>query len=149
MNALPVRQMKSIFALLLLPAALLLLPAALHADLKWARTEQTLAYAPGQKEVKVEFFCKNTGKSPVKFTDIRGDCVCCTSAHATKKVIAPGESGSVVMRVDFRGKTLPLTKSVNVTTDDGNIEVLLLKITTHGGKEIPISKWRAESAEQK
>jgi hypothetical protein len=134
--------MKSLFALLLLPAAL-------HAELKWARTEQTLAYVPGQKEVRVEFPCKNTGKSPVKFTDIRGGCVCCTSAHATKKVLAPGESGSVVMRVDFRGKTLPLAKGVNVSTDDGNIEVLLLKISTPGGKEIPISKWRAESPVQK
>lgn len=129
--------------------ALLLLPAALHADLKWARTEQTLAYVPGQKEVKVEFSCKNTGKSPVKFSDIRGACVCCTSAHATKKVLAPGESGTVVLRVDFRGKTLPLTKGVTVTTDDGEIEILLLKITTPDGKEIPISKWRAESAARK
>ena len=125
--------MKSLFPLLFLPAAL-------HAELKWAQTEQTLAYVPGQKEVKVEFLCKNVGKVPVTFSDVRGSCVCCTSAHATRKILAPGEKGSVMMRMDFRGKTLPLAKAVSVTTDDGKIAALVVKVTTEGGKEIPIPK---------
>ena len=59
----------------------LFLPAALHAELKWERTSQRIAWKPGQKESNIEFAYSNAGKSPLKITDVRGACVCCTSAR--------------------------------------------------------------------
>lgn len=118
----------------------LLLPAALHAELKWERTSQRIAWKPGQKEASTEFAYTNTGKSPVKITDVRGACVCCTSAHATKLRLAPGESGVVKVRVDFQGKTLPMTKPVTISTDDGKITALMVEVTTPGSQPVTIPR---------
>jgi hypothetical protein len=116
------------------------LPASLHAALKWERTSQRVAWKPGQAETTVEFHYKNASKAPQKITQLKGACVCCTSARATKKDLAPGESGIVRMRVDFRGKTLPMAKAVTVTTDDGQTIALVLEVTTPEGKPVVIPR---------
>ncbi len=109
-------------------ALLFLAPSAFAAGLKWDRTTQRIAARQEDKSVKVEFACRNAGKSPVRIESVRGVCVCCTAAHATKKKLAPGEGAAVVVKVDFEKKPLPLSKVVTVKTDDGETVALIVEI---------------------
>ena len=110
--------------------ALVLLTSSAFADgLKWERTTQRIEARQEDRFVKVEFSFRNTGKVPVRIESVRGVCVCCTAAFATKKKLAPGESGAVVVRVDFEKKPLPLMKPVTVKTDDGQTTVLMVEVS--------------------
>ena len=109
--------------------ALLLLAQTAFADgLKWEHTTQRIEARQEDKSVKTEFSYRNTGKSPVRIESVRGVCVCCTAAYATKKKLAPGESGAVIVKVDFEKKPLPLVKAVTVKTDDGQTTVLIVEV---------------------
>ncbi|MEO6788085.1 MAG: DUF1573 domain-containing protein [Chthoniobacteraceae bacterium] len=109
-------------------ALLLLAQSAFGAGLKWEGTTQRITANPGQKEIRTQFSYRNAGKAPVRIESVRGVCVCCTSAYATKKKLAPGESGAVVVRVDFEKKPLPLVKVVTVKTDDGETVALIVEV---------------------
>ena len=109
-------------------ALLLLAQSAFAAELKWERTTKRIEARAEEKFVKTEFTYRNTGKSPVRIESVRGVCVCCTAAYATKKKLAPGESGSVVVKVDFEKKPLPLVKVVTVKTDDGETVALIVEV---------------------
>jgi hypothetical protein len=122
-------------------AATLLLPASLHAALKWERTSQIIEWKPGQTDVTVDFGYKNAAKVPQKIVQLKGACVCCTSASASKKNLAPGESGTIHMRVDLSGKTLPTAKAITVTTDDGEIISLVLQVRTPNNEPVKIPLW--------
>ena len=79
--------------------ALLLLAQPAFADgLKWDATTQRIEVGASEKSVRREFPYRNTGKTPVRIGSVRGVCVCCTAAYATKKKLAPGESDAVVER---------------------------------------------------
>jgi hypothetical protein len=125
----------------LLALAALLIPASLHAELKWERTIQQVEWQPGQRDVVVQFPYKNTSKTPQKITQLKGACTCCTSASASKKNLAPGESGFIRMRVDLSGKTLPTAKALTVTTDDGKIASLVLQVRTPHDEPVKIPLW--------
>ncbi len=116
--------MKSIIALLILAQP------AFAGGLKWERTTKRIEARQEDRAVKTEFTCRNTGKTPIHIESVRGVCVCCTAAYATKKKLAPGESGSVVVRVDFEKKPLPLVKPVTVKTDDGETVVLIVEVVS-------------------
>ena len=109
-------------------ALLLLAQSAFGAGLKWELTTKRIEARAEEKFVKTEFSYRNTGKVPVRIESVRGVCVCCTSAYATKKKLAPGESGVVVVRVDFEKKPLPLVKVVSVKTDDGETVALIVEV---------------------
>ena len=109
-------------------AFLLLVQSVLAGGLKWEGTTQRIEVEPAEKSVRREFPYRNTGKTPVRIESVRGVCVCCTAAYATKKKLAPGESGAVVVRVDFEKKPLPLMKPVTVKTDDGQTTVLMVEV---------------------
>jgi hypothetical protein len=107
----------------------LLLASSAFADgLKWEGTTQRIEVRPGEQAIHTQFPYRNAGKSPVRIESVRGVCVCCTSAYATKKKLSPGESGAVVVRVDFEKKPLPLVKPVTVKTDDGQTTVLIVEV---------------------
>ena len=108
--------------------SLLLLQSAFADGLKWERTTKRIEARVEERVVKTEFTYRNTGTVPVRIESVRGVCVCCTSAYATKKKLAPGESGAVVVRVDFEKKPLPLTKVVTVKTDDGETVALIVEV---------------------
>lgn len=107
---------------------LLFASSAFAAGLKWEGTTKRIEARQEDKFVKTEFAYRNTGKSPVRIESVRGVCVCCTAAHATKKKLAPGESGVVVVKVDFEKKPLPLVKAVTVKTDDGESVALVVEV---------------------
>ena len=109
-------------------ALILLAQTAFGAGLKWERTTKRIEARVEDRVVKTEFTYRNTGTVPVRIESVRGVCVCCTSAYATKKKLAPGESGAVVVRVDFEKKPLPLTKVVTVKTDDGETVALIVEV---------------------
>ena len=109
-------------------ALLLLAQSAFGAGLKWERTTKRIEARAEERVVKTEFSYRNTSKVPVRIESVRGVCVCCTSAYATKKTLAPGESGAVVVRVDFEKKPLPLVKVVTVKTDDGETVALIVEV---------------------
>lgn len=109
--------------------AFLLLASTAFADgLKWERTTQRIEARQEDRFVKTEFSYRNISKVPVQIESVRGVCVCCTAAYATKKKLAPGERGAVVVRVDFEKKPLPLIKPVTVKTDDGQTTVLIVEV---------------------
>ena len=108
--------------------SLLLLQTAFADGLKWERTTKRIEARVEDRVVKTEFTYRNTGTVPVRIESVRGVCVCCTSAYATKKKLAPGESGVVVVRVDFEKKPLPLVKVVSVKTDDGETVALIVEV---------------------
>ena len=114
-----------VFALLLI-----FIQTTFAGGLKWESTTQRLEAHPGQREIRAEFPHRNTGKTPVRFESVRGACVCCTSATATKKLLGPGESGAVVVKVDLERKRFPLVKPVTVKTDDGQMTVLMVEIVS-------------------
>ncbi len=101
---------------------------AFGAGLKWEGTTKRIVARAEDRVVKTEFTYRNAGKAPVRIESVRGVCVCCTSAYATKKKLAPGESGTVVVRVDFEKKPLPLVKVVSVKTDDGETVALIVEV---------------------
>ena len=109
--------------------AFLLLASSAFADgLKWDATTQRIEVGANEKSVRREFPYRNAGKTPVRIESVRGVCVCCTAAYATKKKLAPGESGAVIVKVDFEKKPLPLMKAVTVKTDDGQTTVLMVEV---------------------
>jgi hypothetical protein len=107
---------------------LLLAQSAVGAGLKWEATTRRFEARAGERSVRAEFPFRNTGKTPVRIESVRGACVCCTAASATKKLLAPGESGAVVVKVDLERKRLPLVKPVTVKTEDGQMTVLMVEI---------------------
>jgi molybdenum cofactor biosynthesis enzyme len=109
-------------------ACLLLAQTAFADGLKWEATMHHIEVRPGEQEIRTQFPYRNAGKTPVRIESVRGVCVCCTAAYATKKKLAPGESGAVVVRVDFEKKPLPLVKPVTVKTDDGRTTVLVVEV---------------------
>ena len=109
-------------------ALLLLAQTAFGAGLKWEGTTKRIEVGAAEKEIHTQFSYRNTGKASVRIESVRGACVCCTAAYATRKKLAPGESGAVVVRVDFEKKPLPLVKVVNVKTDDGETVALIVEV---------------------
>ena len=109
-------------------ALILLAQSAFGAGLKWERTTKRIEARAEERVVKTEFSYRNTSKVPVRIESVRGACVCCTSAYATKKKLAPGESGAVVVRVDFEKKPLPIVKVVTVKTDEGETVALIVEV---------------------
>lgn len=120
---------------------LLAFAAAAHAELKWEATSHHFVYAPGKRVMKHEFAYTNAGRTTVRVTGIKSGCACCTAAHATIKVVAPGVTGKIVMRVDVGGRDIPLAKPVIVTTDDGMSTPLVIHVDTADGKPVKVPRW--------
>lgn len=109
-------------------AFLLLAQSALGSGLKWEATTRHVEARPGDRSVRAEFPYRNPGKTTVRIESTRGACVCCTSAKATRKVLAPGETGVVVVSVGLEKKRFPMVKPVTVKTDDGQTTVLMVEV---------------------
>jgi hypothetical protein len=103
--------------------------SAFAGGLKWEATTRHLEAGPGDRSVRAEFPYRNSGKTQLRIESVRGACVCCTAASATKKVLAPGESGMVVVTVGIENKRFPLLKPVTVKTDDGQTSVLMVEVS--------------------
>jgi hypothetical protein len=106
----------------------LLAHSAHGVGLKWETTTQRFEASPRERSVRGEFSYHNAGKTEIRIESVRGACVCCTAAHATKKQVPPGDGGVVVVKVDLEAKKLPLVKLVMVRTDDGQMTILTVEV---------------------
>jgi hypothetical protein len=120
---------------------LALLSAAAHAELKWDTSRQQFEYEPGKPVFRAQFGFVNKGKSTARITSVKSGCTCCTSAKADKTVFAPGERGAIAVKVDLRGKQVPIMKPVIVGTDDGKFATLLIEVSPKDGVARNVPKW--------
>lgn len=65
------------------------------------------------------FNFKNTGTQPLKVSQAQPSCGC-TAPHWTREEIAPGESGSVTVQFDSKGRPGQQNKSVRLITNTKN-----------------------------
>jgi hypothetical protein len=131
----------SMRAMKIAAALLALLTVSAQAELKWESPQQRFTYEPGKPDFRGEFAFVNKGKTPVRITKIKSGCTCCTSAKAKKMTIAPGERGVIAVKVDVRGKEVPIAKPVLVETDDGKIVSLIVHVDTKDGKSRMVPRW--------
>lgn len=79
------------------------------------------------EEVRHAFQVSNAGEAALEIADIQADCGCTTVDY--DKVIAPGETGRIVAKVDTHGYGgRQLARQVRVTTNDpkhGRIDLIL------------------------
>mgnify|MGYP006428723071 CR=1 FL=1 len=66
--------------------------------------------------VEHEFTFKNTGEAPLVISNARASCGC-TVPSWTKESIKPGESGSMLVKFNSRGKKNQQNKMVRVTAN--------------------------------
>ena len=122
-------------------AILAFLGISAQAELKWETSRQHFTYEPGKPVFRAQFDFINKSKSTARITSVKSGCTCCTSAKIDKMVFAPGERGAVAVKVDVRGKQVPLIKPVVVTTEDGKVATLLVEVTTADGSSKTVPKW--------
>jgi hypothetical protein len=86
----------------------------------------------GSKRVHT-FAVTNTSRELLRILSIRIPCNCVT-AHATKKELAPGESTTVIVHLDTRRFSGPMTKYAYVLFDQPRDEVqLVVRAFSHDG----------------
>ena len=66
--------------------------------------------------VEHEFTFKNTGKAPLIVVDAKSTCGC-TVPTWSKKPIAPGESGTMLVKFNTNGKPDAQTKPITITAN--------------------------------
>jgi hypothetical protein len=122
-------------------AILAFLGVSAQAELKWETSRQHFTYEPGKSVFRAQFGFINKSKATARITSVKAGCACCTSAKADKMVFAPGERGAIAVKVDVRGKQVPLIKPVVVTTEDGKVATLLVEVTTADGSSKTVPMW--------
>jgi hypothetical protein len=78
--------------------------------------------------VEHHFRLRNTGSTPLRVDHVKGTCAC-TVGVATGEAISPGDSTSVVVRLDTARLAGRTTKAVTVYTDDPAEPTALLTLT--------------------
>ncbi len=68
------------------------------------------------KKVKKTFAFRNTGTVPLKIFSAYGSCGCTVPTYP-KEMIAPGESGDIMVEFNSKGRVGPNTKSVIVSAN--------------------------------
>lgn len=94
-----------------------------HAGLAWESKSIKLKAEPGQSSATVEFVFRNGGAGVVEIEKVSTSCGC-TTATIDKKIIAPGEKGSIKGKFDFGPREGIHTKLFRVLTSDGKHETL-------------------------
>jgi hypothetical protein len=100
-------------------------PAAKATALTFEKTTLDYGTVKHNSEPLRTFKFKNTSGKPVIITNATGSCGC-TVPEWPKQPIGPGESSKIDVRYDTN-RPGPFTKTVTVTTNDG--ESLVLTIT--------------------
>ncbi|MBU0755240.1 MAG: DUF1573 domain-containing protein, partial [Planctomycetes bacterium] len=70
------------------------------------------------KDVETSFLISNTGKGDLKIENVQSGCGCATVTDLTGKIIPPGGSEELVVRLNTDNKALNLTKSVKIYSND-------------------------------
>ena len=87
--------------------------------------------------VEKEYTFTNTGDSPLIIVDAKGSCGC-TVPTWTKKPVAPGEEGTVLVKFNTSGKPDAQSKAVTITTNtEAGQEVIVIKGFVTGKTSAP------------
>ena len=68
------------------------------------------------KDVEHDFWFHNTGNGPLEILQVKPSCGCTTTSQYDK-VVQPGQSGKIPIKVATGHATGPITKSITVTTN--------------------------------
>ncbi len=99
-------------------------PAPKTAPLKWATENIDMGKIPQGTPASATFKFTNNGKEPVALKTVQPGCGCTTSDY-TKEPVAPGKSGYV--KATYNAMAMgSYNKSVTVTTDGGDVTVLII-----------------------
>lgn len=74
-----------------------------------------------------KFVFKNEGKSKVSLKEVRASCGCTTPQY-TKKELAPGDTGSIMVTYNSNGRPGMFTKNVTVVVNDSTQAPIILQI---------------------
>src|ERR1700731_3876788 len=96
-------------------------------QLAWETTEQTFNSKPEDKEVVAKYKFTNAGPKPIKIQNVRTSCGCTTAALG-KTDYAPGESGEIVAKFTFSGRTGRQEKAIAVDTTANPAQPTILKL---------------------
>lgn len=88
--------------------------------------------------VEHEYTFKNTGDSPLIVVNAKGSCGC-TVPTWSKEPIAPGETGSMLVKFNTNGKPNNQTKTVTITanTESGTESIRIKGVVTPKAKNKP------------
>jgi len=87
--------------------------------------------------VEKEYTFKNTGDSDLVIVNAKGSCGC-TVPTWTKKPVAPGEEGTVLVKFNTSGKPDAQSKAVTSTTNtEAGQEVIIIKGFVTGKSSAP------------
>ena len=94
------------------------------APLKWATENVDMGKIPQGTPATATFNFTNEGKEPVALKTVQPGCGCTTSDY-TKEPVAPGKKGYV--KAIYNAMAMgSFNKSVTVTTDGGDMTVLII-----------------------
>jgi len=98
-------------------------------------------------KVETTFTFKNTGKSELLITKIKGSCGCTVPSNWPRQPIMPGEEGSFTVKFNSKGKPNNQQKSVTLTTNT-NKGREVVRIKAHVKPDPEQEKLRKERAEK-
>lgn len=77
-------------------------------------------------KISHKFEVTNTGTAPLLLTNIQTSCGC-TTPKWSKKPLAPGEKGFVIVTYNAKGRPGPFTKTITVfnNSDQDKIELII------------------------
>jgi mono/diheme cytochrome c family protein len=108
-------------AALLIGGLLIIVPRLrASAELQWDAVEKSCRTAPGERVASFRFTATNSSPQPVQIRSAGTSCGCTTATLPVHPwVLARGESGTLVVQVDIRGRRGLLTKTVTLDTSLG------------------------------
>ncbi|WP_044891724.1 DUF1573 domain-containing protein [Opitutus terrae] len=107
--------------------AALLLPLAAHAALVWDTREVQLAANSNAREIVAQYRFTNAGASPVAIVDVVTSCDC-TTVELTKRVYAPGETGTLMAKLALGSVARSQEETIAVVTDGAPAEPVVLHL---------------------
>jgi len=91
----------------------------------------------GSEYIEHSFKVYNKGTSPLEITDVKASCGC--TAVNYDKTIAPGQTGSVTLKVNIRGRTGSIEKTARVYSNDPRNSETTLSIKAFIKESIRVS----------
>jgi len=117
-------------------AAAEIIPTGPLTSIEFAETKHEYGAIEQGEKAAHTFTFKNTGNEPLVLSNVKPSCGCTTPSW-TKEPIAPGETGSIDVEFDSKGKSGNQTKTVTVTA---NTEPAKTVLTIAGEVLVPEAK---------
>ncbi len=92
------------------------IPTGPLTTIEFAETKHEYGSIDQGEKAAHTFTFKNTGNEPLVLSNVKPSCGCTTPSW-TKEPVAPGETGSIDVEFDSKGKSGKQTKTVTVTAN--------------------------------